>query len=344
MSLLSLTQEIAIDLGTANTIIISDGNIVVDEPSVVAIRKSDDKMIAVGRKASAMQDRDRGIGKFRAIRPLKKGVIADYKACEMMIRGLIDMMPDKHRFLKPAVKMVVCVPSGATDAEIRIISDSCMQAGARELHLIYEPMAAALGMGFDIEGPDGVMVVDIGGGTTEIAVMSLGSLVVNESIPVAGDALNQDIIQYMDKAHGMRISEPTAERIKKQVGAALMELDSPPADMLVVGPNKTTDLPLKVAVSYQEIAHCLDKNISTIETAILQALRNTPSELYADIVEHGIYLTGGGALLRGLAERLTDRMTIEFHVADDPLHSVAKGTGIALKNLHSLSFLIDGTM
>ena len=340
MKLFSLTQEIAIDLGTANTIIISDDEIVVDEPSVVAIRKSDDKMMAVGKKASMMQDR--GESKIRTVRPLQKGVIADYKACEMMIRGLISLIPRRRRLFSPAIKMVVCVPSGATDAEIRTINDSCMQAGARDLHLIYEPMAAALGMGFDIEGPDGCMVVDIGGGTTEIAVMSLGALVVNKSIPIAGDSFNQDIVQYMHTAHGMRISAPTAERIKKQVGSALMDLDNPPEPMMVVGPNKTTDLPLKVPVSYQEIAHCLDKNISNIETAILQALGETPSELYANIVEQGIFLTGGGALLHGLAKRLSDKMTIDFHVAEDPLHSVAKGTGIALKNLSAFSFLIDG--
>ena len=340
MRLFSLTQEIAIDLGTANTIIICDDEIVVDEPSVVAIRKADEKMMAVGKKASMMQDR--GESKIRTVRPLQKGVIADYKACEMMIRGLINLIPHRRRLISPAIKMVVCVPSGATDAEIRTINDSCMQAGARDLHLIYEPMAAALGMGFDIEGPDGCMVVDIGGGTTEIAVMSLGALVVNKSIPIAVDSFNQDIVQYMHTAHGMRISAPTAERIKKQVGSAMMELPEPPDDMIVVGPNKTTDLPLKIPVSYQEIAHCLDKNITNIETAILQALGETPSELYANIVENGIFLTGGGALLRGLAERLSQRMTIDFHVADDPLHSVAKGTGIALKNIDSFSFLLDG--
>lgn len=342
MKLFSLSREIAIDLGTANTIIIEDGEIVVDEPSVVAIRKTDDSMYAVGKRAAVMQDRDSPSSKLYTVRPLKKGVIADYKACEMMIRGLINLIPKKTRLVKPNIRMVVCVPSGATPAEIHIINDSCLQSGAHELYLIYEPMAAALGMGFDVEGPDGVMVVDIGGGTTEIAVMSLGALVVNESIPIAGDALNQDIIQYMDKAHGMRISEPTAERIKKQVGSALIDLENPPEDMHVVGPNKATDLPLTVAVSYMEIAHCLDKNISNIETAILQALRKTPSELYADIVKNGIYLTGGGALLHGLAQRLSERMTINFHVADDPLHSVAKGTGLALKNVHNLSFIIQG--
>ena len=340
MSLFSLTKEIAIDLGTANTIIITDGKITVEEPSVVAIRKSDDKMMAVGRKASAMIDR--GEERIYTVRPLKKGVIADYKACEMMIRGLINLIPQRKQLFKPSIKMVVCVPSGATDAEMRIINDSCVHAGAKDLYLIYEPMAAALGMGFDVEGPDGCMVVDIGGGTTEIAVMSLGSIVVNKSIAVAGDALNHDIIQHMDTIHGMRISEPTAERIKINVGAAMTELQNPPEDMVVVGPSKTTDLPLKVNVTYKEIAQCLEKNISTIEAAILQALGQTPSELYADIVSNGIYLTGGGALLHGLAERLSKKMTIEFHVAEDPLHSVANGTGIALKNLSKLSFLIHG--
>ena len=198
----------------------------------------------------------------------------------------------------------------------------------------------ALGMGIDIEEPEGCMIVDIGGGTTEIAVMSLGSMVVNESIRVAGDALNKDIIQHMDTVHNMRISEPTAERIKKQVGAVLQELDNPPEDMLVVGPNRTNDLPLHVNVSYQEIARCLDKNILQIENAIMRALGKTPSELYADIVEKGIYLTGGGALLKGLAKRIEDRTTIPCHIAEDPLLSVAMGTAIALKNRNKLSFLI----
>ena len=283
---------------------------------------------------------DRGEQRIRTVRPLKDGVIADYKACESMLRGLIKMIPVKHRFLVPTVKMVVCVPSGSTDAEIHTIQDSCLKAGARELYLIYEPMAAALGMGIDIEEPEGCMIVDIGGGTTEIAVMSLGSMVVNESIRVAGDALNKDIIQHMDTVHNMRISEPTAERIKKQVGAVLQELDNPPEDMLVVGPNRTNDLPLHVNVSYQEIARCLDKNILQIENAIMRALGKTPSELYADIVEKGIYLTGGGALLKGLAKRIEDRTTIPCHIADDPLLSVAKGTAIALKNRNKLSFLI----
>lgn len=316
MNIFPFTKEIAIDLGTANTIIITDDKIAVEEPSVVAIRKSDDRMMAVGRKASAMIGR--GEDRIHTVRPLKKVVIADYKACEMMIRGLIDLIPQRRHLFRPSVKMVVCVPSGATDAEMRIINDSCVHAGAKDLYLIYEPMAAALGMGFEVEGPDGCMVVDIGGGTTEIAVMSLGSIVVNKSIPAAGDALNNDIIQHMDQVHGMRISEPTAERIKMGVGAAMPNLKDAPDNMEVVGPNKTTDLPLTASINYKEIAQCMEKNITNIETAILQALGQTPSELYADIVHNGIFLTSGGALLHGLPERLTQRMTIQFHVADAP--------------------------
>lgn len=335
-------KEIAIDLGTANTIIICNGEVVLNEPSVVAIKTADESLMAVGKKAAPMQDR--GAERIRTVRPLKNGVIADFKACEMMIRGLIAMLPKSHKSFLETVKMVVCVPSGSTDAEIRTVIDSCQRAGARELYLIYEPMAAAVGMGIDIEAPEGCMIVDIGGGTTEIAAISLGCFVANESIRVAGDSFNQDIINYMDRTHNMRISAPTAERIKKEVGAALMELDDAPEDMLVVGPNKTTDLPLKVAVSYQEIALCLEKDIAQIETAVLRALGQTPSEVYSDIVERGIYLTGGGALLRGLAKRLEEKTTIPCHVAEEPLLSVAKGTGIALKNTKNFSFLINGNI
>jgi len=206
--------------------------------------------------------------------------------------------------------------------------------------MIYEPMAAAIGMGIDVESPEGCMIVDIGGGTTEIAVISLGGIVANKSIKTAGDDFNDDIIEYMGRIHNLRIDEPTAERIKIAVGSALPELDDPLDDYMVIGPNKVTALPLQVPVSYQEIAHCLEKSIAKVENAILQALESTPPELYADIVKRGIYLAGGGALLHGLAKRLTEKITIQFHVADDPLHSVARGTGIALKNVHNFAFLI----
>ena len=338
MGLFSFTQEIAIDLGTANSIIICDDQVVVDEPSVVAISVADNKMVAVGRRAQQM------IGKggtmINTIRPLKDGVIADFNACEMMIRGLIRMIPHQSRLFSPSLRMVVCIPSGSTEVEIRAVRDSSEHAGGRDVYMIYEPMAAAIGMGIDVESPEGCMIVDIGGGTTEIAVISLGGIVANKSIKIAGDDLNQDIVEYMSRMHNLRIDEPTAERIKMQVGSALPELEDAPEDYVVIGPNTVTALPMSVPVGYQEIAHCLEKSIAKIEQAILQALEATPPELYADIVRRGIFLAGGGALLHGLAKRLTDKITIPFHVADDPLHSVARGTGVALKNVNNFGFLI----
>ncbi len=338
MAFLSFTQEIAIDLGTANTLIMYEDQIVVNEPSVVAISVADNKCLAVGRKAQQMIGR--GSQQIRTVRPLKEGVIADFQACEMMIRGLIKMIPQKNKLFTPAIRMVVGIPSGCTEVEIRAVRDSCEHAGGREIYMLYEPMAAAIGIGVDVEAPKGCMVVDIGGGTTEIAVISLGGIVANKSIKTAGDDFNRDIIDFMSRMHNMRIDEPTAERIKIAVGAALPELEEAPEDYLVTGPNKVTALPMKVLVSYQEIAHCLEKSVSRIEQAVLAALESTPSELYADIVERGIYLAGGGAMLHGLAKRLQDKITIPFHVAEDPLLSVARGAGIALKNYDRFGFLI----
>jgi len=339
MSLFSFTQEIAIDLGTANTIIISDGKVVVDEPSVVAIDK-DGKVKAVGRRAQQMIGK--GGTKVYTTRPLRDGVISDFESCEMMIREMIKMIPRKNKIFAPQLKMVVCIPSGSTEVEIRAVRDSSEHAGGRDVYMIYEPMAAAIGIGIDVEAPEGCMIVDIGGGTTEIAVISLGGIVANKSIKIAGDDLNSDIIEYMSRMHNIKIDEPTAERIKINVGSALTELpeNEAPQEYNVIGPNKMTALPMQVPVSYQEIAHCLEKSIAKMENAILQALEQTPSELYADIVKNGIYLAGGGALLRGLAKRLTDKITIKFHIAEDPLRAVARGTGIALKNVDKFNFLI----
>ena len=338
MGLFSFTQEIAIDLGTANTIITCNDKIVVDEPSVDAISTADNKMVAVGRKA--LQMIGRGGNMVRTVRPLKDGVIADFYACEMMIRGMIKLIPRQSKLFSPQLRMVVGIPSSSTEVEIRAVRDSSEHAGGRDVYMIFEPMAAAIGMGIDVEAAEGCMVVDIGGGTTEIAVISLGGIVSNKSIKIAGDDFNADIIEFMGRMHNLRIDEPTAERIKMQVGSALPELDNPPEDFVVVGPNKVTALPMTVPVSYQEIAHCLEKSVAKIENAVLQALEQTPPELYADIVKKGIFLAGGGALLHGLAKRLTDKIQIQFHVAEDPLHCVARGTGIALKNVNNFNFLI----
>ena len=339
MGFLSFTKEIAMDLGTANTIIISDGKILVDEPSVVALDRHSDKMIAVGEKAKQMYEKTHP--DIRTIRPLRDGVIADFNACEQMMRGLIKMVHTGSRLFTPSLKMVIGVPSGSTEVELRAVRDSAEHAGGREVYLIYEPMAAAIGVGLDVLAPQGNMIVDIGGGSTEIAVISLGGIVADKSIRVAGDELTKDIQEYMSRQHNVRVSERMAERIKINVGAALTDLGAEaPEDYMVHGPNRITALPMEVHVCYQEIAHCLEKTVAKIETSILEALEATPPELYADIVQNGIYLTGGGALLRGLAKRFTDKINIPFHVADDPLHSVAKGTGIALKNIENFSFLM----
>ena len=339
MGFFSFVQEIAMDLGTANTIIISDDKIVVDEPSVVALDRRTDKMIAVGEKAKMMYEKENpGI---RTVRPLKDGVIADFTACEQMMRGMIKMVHSGSRLFSTSLRMVIGVPSGSTEVELRAVRDSAEHADGRDVYLLFEPMAAAIGIGLDVEAPEGNMIVDIGGGTTEIAVISLGGIVANSSIKVAGDDLTADIQEYMSRQHNVKVSERMAERIKINVGSALTDLgEEAPEDFTVIGPNKITALPMEVDVCYQEIAHCLDRTVGRIEAAVLQALENTPPELYADIVKNGIYLTGGGALLRGLSKRLTDKINIQFIVADDPLHCVAKGTGIALKNIDQFSFLM----
>ena len=327
------------DLGTANTIIICDGKIVVDEPSVVALDRRTERMIAVGDKAKMMYEKTNP--DIRTIRPLRDGVIADFNACEQMMRGLIKMVHSGSRLFSPSLKMVIGVPSGSTEVELRAVRDSAEHAGGREVYLIFEPMAAAIGIGLDVLAPEGNMIVDIGGGSTEIAVISLGGIVADKSLRVAGDELTADIQEYMSRQHNVKVSERMAERIKIHVGAAMTDLgEDAPEDYVVHGPNRITALPMEVPVCYQEIAHCLEKTIAKIETAVLSALEETPPELYADIVKNGIWLTGGGALLRGLAKRLTDKINIEFHVAEDPLHSVAKGTGVALKNINNFAFLM----
>jgi rod shape-determining protein MreB len=339
VGLFSLTQELSMDLGTANTIIMHNDKIVVNEPSIVALDNRTDKMVAVGNQAKMMYEKTNK--DIRVVRPLRNGVIADFDACEQMMRGLIGMVDTGRRLFSPSLKMVIGVPSGSTEVELRAVRDSAEHAGGREVYMVFEPMAAAIGIGIDVLAPEGNMIVDIGGGTTEIAVISLGGLVSNNSVKVAGDDFTADIQEYMGRQHNVKISERMAERIKINVGAALTELgDDAPEDYIVSGPNKITALPMQIPVCYQEIAHCLDRSIAKIESAVLNALENTPPELYADILNNGIYLSGGGSMLRGISKRLADKIGIEFHVASEPLLSVAKGTGVALKNVDRFSFLM----
>ena len=334
-----LTQELAIDLGTANTVIFQDDKIVLDEPSIVAIDIITNNLIALGQKAKEIQGKENP--RIKTVRPLKDGVIADFDAAEMMIRGFIKPINSSRRSLfQPNIRMVVGIPAGSTEVEKRAVRDSSEHAGGRDLFLIYEPMAAAVGIGLDVQAAHGNMIVDIGGGTTEIAVISLGGIVEKDSIKVAGDVFTSDIQQFMRQQHNIRIGEGTAEKIKINIGSVLTKLDEEPEPMIVHGPNLMTAHPVEATVTYQEIATCLDKSIARIEAGIMHVLEQTEAELYSDIVKDGIWLSGGGALLRGLAKRLTEKVNIQFHVSEDPLHAVARGTCQALKHTDDYLFLM----
>ena len=338
MGLFSLTQELAIDLGTANTLIIYNGKVVVDEPSIVALDVHTGRLIAVGAEAQRMQGKENP--NIRTIRPLKNGVIADFNATELMLRGLIKKVKTSGSLFSPSLRMVICIPSGSTNVEIRAVRDSAEHAGGREVYMIYEPMAAALGAGMDVEAPEGHMVIDIGGGTSEIACISLGGIVCSESINVAGDVFTTDIQDYVRKQHSIRIGERTAERIKQAIGAALSDLEEEPEDYVVTAPNLLTALPQTVSLSYSEIAHALENSLVKLDNALMQVLQSMPAELFSDIVKNGIYLTGGGALIKGLDRRLSAKTGIPVHIAEDPLRAIVRGTGIALKNINRFSFLM----
>ncbi len=331
-------QELAVDLGTANTLIMVDDKVVVDEPSIVAIDKKTGETIAVGNKAMQMHEKTHK--NIETIRPLKDGVIADFQAAENMIQGMINMIGTKRRFFTH-LKMVICIPSGITEVEKRAVFDSADHVDSKETYLIHEPMAAALGIGLDVEEPIGNMVIDIGGGTTEIAVIALSGIVCDQSIRVAGDEFTEDIIDYMRREHNMLIGERTAEKIKIHVGAATKNLEKIPDPYPVNGRDLMTGIPRQIIVRYEETAEALDKSIMKIEEAILKALEITPPELSSDIYRTGIYLTGGGALLRGLDKRLSIKTKLPVIVTDDPLRAVVRGTGLALKNTDRFSFLID---
>ena len=334
------TQEIAIDLGTANTLIIYNDKVVVDEPSIVAMDRATGKYIAIGRVAQQMHGKTHE--DIKTIRPLKDGVIADFQAAEAMIRGMIKMIKTKNSWMTPSMRMVICIPSGITEVEKRAVKDSAEHAGGKEVYLIHEPMAAAIGIGIDVEEAMGTMIIDIGGGTSEIAVIALGGIVCDKNIRIAGDEFTNDIEEYMRRQHNILVGERTAEQIKIEVGAAIPDLENPPEEYAVRGRDLLTGIPKEIHVSYKEIAHCLDKSISKIEEAILSALENTPPELSADIYRTGIYLAGGGSMLRGLDKRISLKTKLPVHVAEDPLRAVARGTGIALKNIGKFPFRMGG--
>ena len=333
-----LTKEVAIDLGTANSIVICNDKVVVDEPSIVAVDQTTKKIIAVGKRAMQMDGKTHE--NIKTIRPLRDGVIADFDMANDMIRELIKMMNLRKTIVPPSLRMVICIPSGITNVEERAVRDAAEQAGAQDVRLIHEPMAAAIGIGIDVLEPEGNMIIDIGGGTSEIAVIALGGIVCNKSIRIAGDEFNRDIVEYMRKQHNIHIGERMAERIKKAVGAAIPDLENPPDDFAVQGRDVLTGIPKELSVNYKEIAHALDKSIAKVESAVLEALAMTPPELASDIYHTGIYLAGGGALLKGLDVRLQNKTKLSVHVAEDPLRAVARGTGMALKHWDEYTFLI----
>src|SRR5215467_5295107 len=281
------TQEIAIDLGTANTLIIHNDEVVVNEPSIVALDRNNPKtVLAVGKRALMMHEKTHE--NLKTIRPLKDGVIADFNAAELMLREMIKMVYPKKPIFAPSWRMMICIPSSITEVEKRAVRDSAEQAGAKEVYLIHEPMAAALGIGIDVEEPVGNMIIDIGGGTTGITVIALAGIVCDQSIRIAGDEFTADIMDYIRRQHNMLIGERTAEQIKIHVGAAMSDIDDPPEDYAVHGRDLMTGIPKQITVNYQEISHALDKSISKVEEAVLKALETTPPELASDIHRHGL--------------------------------------------------------
>lgn len=331
------TQEIAVDLGTANTLIVHKDEVVVDEPSIIARNRSTNEIRAIGHEAMQMHGKTHE--DIKTIRPLKDGVIADFEGAEQMLRGMIGMI-EKKRFFTPYLRVVICIPSGITEVEKRAVRDSAERAGAKEVYLIHEPMAAAIGIGIDVEEPVGNMIIDIGGGTTEIAVIALAGIVCDQSIRIAGDEFTSNIMEYMRREHNILIGERSAERIKIEVGSAAGELDTPPEPYAVNGRDLMTGIPKQISVTYQEIAGALDKSISKIEESILKALEITPPELASDIYQKGLFLTGGGALIRGLDKRISKKTKLPVYVAEDPLKAVVRGTATALKNYQKFKFLM----
>ena len=329
----SFSADIAIDLGTANTLVYVKGKgIVLNEPSVVALieQNGTKKPYAFGHEAKMMLGRTPA--DIEAKRPLRDGVIADFKGAEEMIKYFIRSVSDRRTLTCP--RIIVCVPSGSTPVERRAIQEAAESAGARDVFLIEEPMAAAIGAGLPVTEPTGSMIVDIGGGTTEIAVIALGGIVCDKSIKIAGDVFTNDIVYYMRTQHNLYVGERTAEKIKIQIGAATEDLEVPPDEMSVQGRDLLTGKPKQVNISYREIAKALDKSILRIEDAVMETLSQTPPELAADIYNTGIYLAGGGSMLRGLDKRLSTKTDLPVYIAEDPLRAVVRGTGITLKTLN----------
>jgi rod shape-determining protein MreB len=328
MGFFNFSNDVAIDLGTANTLIYIRGRgIVLNEPSIVAVDASTRQVRELGYEALQMHERTHK--DIETIRPLKDGVIADFEVAEQMIRGLIRKVQES--WLSTIRRMVVCVPSGITEVEKRAVRDSAEHAGAKQVHLIQEPMAAAVGIGLDVDEAVGNMIVDIGGGTTEIAVIALSGIVIDEAIRVGGDELDTAIVQYFKRNHNLLIGHRTAERIKCEIGSAL-ELD-PEMELAVKGSDLVSGIPKLRTISSVDVREALRDGLDQVNAAVLRCLERTPPELGGDVLERGIMLTGGGAMLQGIDAMIRDRVELPVYVAEDPLTAVVRGTGKVLENL-----------
>ena len=329
---MGFTEEVGIDLGTANVLIYVDGKgIVLQEPSVVAINRDTNEILAVGNEAKRMIGRTPG--NISAVRPLKEGVISDYDVTERMLQYFIKKTCGGSKFIKP--RIIVCVPSGVTEVEKRAVKEAALQSGGRSVYLIEEPVAAAIGAGIDISAPEGTMIIDIGGGTTDIAVISMGGIVSSSSVKIAGDKFDEYIIRYMRKKYNLFIGERTAEKVKCQIGIAYPQEEHLMA--LCNGRDLISGLPKTVEISSEEILEALDEPLTVICDAVHGVLEKTPPELAADVGESGIVITGGGAYLKGLDKRIEKRTGIKTIVAADADYCVAKGTGESLKYIDVIS-------
>jgi rod shape-determining protein MreB len=325
------SNDLGIDLGTANSLVyVKDRGIVLREPSVVAIQTGTNRVLAVGEEAKRMLGRTPG--NITAIRPMKDGVIADFEITEAMLRYFIRKVQNNRIMVRP--RIIISVPSGITEVEKRAVKDSAMHAGAREVYLIEEPMAAAIGVGLPVQDPAGNMIVDIGGGTTEVALISLAGIVFSRSVRVGGDEMDEAIIQYMKRVYNLMIGERSAEQIKISIGSAYPLPEE--TSMEVKGRDLVAGLPKTLTLTSEEVREALHEPIMTIIDAIRFTLERCPPELAADLVDRGIVLAGGGALLRGIDKLVTEQTGLPVHVADDPLSAVAEGTGMVL---HELKFL-----
>lgn len=328
-----LNQKIAIDLGTSNTLITYKGKIVIDNPSIITIHQITGKIIAVGREAGMMRGK---INKnIKTIYPFNNGVISNFDAAEKMLKTFIKRLSSLNATVfSTSYNMIISIPCGSTEVEMRAVKESAKRLNAKNIFLIHEPIAAAIGGGIDVLEPKGNMVVDIGGGTTEIAVISLGRIISGQSVKIAGNVFNEDIIQYVREFRNLHVGESMAEKIKIKIGSAVSNLELPPDKMKVEGRDLLTGKPKQIQLSYKEIEKSLNKSIIQIENAIMETLSEIPPEISADIYNSGIYLTGGGSMLRGLDERLSRATELPVHLGDQPLKTVVKGSEIVLKNLN----------